>query len=289
MNLSFQLLLLAAICLCSLCHGRVFASSPPTISKVLRGFTIPYKADMPEQMVRDRFDNVYSLDFENNHIAMFDYNGTFLRSFTTDNPPFKGPTGVAVDAQLNVYVADESNQRIVKLDAEGKLVRVYGGAWYNGVAVDSEGFIYAFSDFITRMDQNGTVLQRYNSTSHGTRGGLAIDCDGNLLVADMQHSRAFRLDSRTGALLNVWTTANPPLSYPWHIAADCEGHVFLADGGRIVELDNGNNIVAFYVNGTGIGVAISTKGDLLVAPGGGYNVAVMAKSTQSTVKKAVDA
>jgi DNA-binding beta-propeller fold protein YncE len=243
MSPSLQLLL-AVICLCSVCNGRVSASSPPIISKIVRGFTIPYKADMPEQMVRDRFDNVYSLDFE-------------------------------------------SNQRIVKLDAEGNLVRVYGGAWYNGVAVDSEGFIYAFSDFITRMDQNGTVLQRYNSTSHGTRGGLAIDCEGNLLVADMQHSRAFRLDRLTGALLNVWTTANPPLSYPWHIAADCAGHVFLADGGRIVELDNGNNIVAFYVNGTGIGVAISTKGDLLVAPGGGYNVAVMAKSPQSMVE-AVD-
>jgi sugar lactone lactonase YvrE len=243
---------------------------------------------MQEQIVVDRFDNVYSLDFENNHLAMFDYNGTFLRNFTTDNPPFVGATGVAVDAQLNVYVADQNNQRIIKLDAEGKLVRVYGGGWYNGVAVDSEGFIYVFGDSIFRMDQNGTILQRYNATSYGTRGGLAIDCDGNLLVADTQHARAFRLNSKTGALLNEWTTANPPFKYPWNIAADCAGHVYIADGtgGRVVELDNGNNIVAIYeITETGIGVAISSKGDVLIAPGGKYNIAVMDKSAQSTVEQ----
>jgi sugar lactone lactonase YvrE len=286
MNPSLQLLL-AAICLYLLWHGRVSAS-PPIISKIVRGFTIPYKADMQEQIVVDRFDNVYSLDFENNHLAMFDYNGTFLRNFTTDNPPFVGATGVAVDAQLNVYVADQNNQRIIKLDAEGKLVRVYGGGWYNGVAVDSEGFIYVFGDSIFRMDQNGTILQRYNATSYGTRGGLAIDCDGNLLVADTQHARAFRLNSKTGALLNEWTTANPPFKYPWNIAADCAGHVYIADGtgGRVVELDNGNNIVAIYeITETGIGVAISSKGDVLIAPGGKYNIAVMDKSAQSTVEQ----
>ena len=286
-------LLLVVVCLCCFSPSLSSAAAVPTITRVVRGFKVPYQASMPEQMVVDRYDHVYALDFENNHVAMFDYNGTFLRSFTTDNPPFKGPTGLAVDHDLAVYIADQANARLVKLHANGSLARVYDGDVYEGVAVDKEGRIYAYgvSGFIVQMAQNGTVLQRYNSTGFGTRGGLAIDCDGHLLVADMQRNRAVRFNAQTGAVMNVWTTTNPALSYPWNIAADCVGHVYIADGfnGRVVQMDDDNRLLAVYMNGTGFGVAVSSKGEVLVAPGGGYNVAVMAAAEMGEEVEAVAA
>jgi hypothetical protein len=62
--------------------------------------------------------------------------------------------------------------------------------------------------------------------------------------------------------------------------------VYVADGfgGRVVKLDNVNNIVAIYINRTGYGVAITSKCNVLVVPGGGYSFAVMAKPEQSVVK-----
>ena len=281
-------LLLAALLLTCLHHSRpsTAAPAPPVLTTVIRGWTVPYTANMPEQMTVDQYDNVYSLDFENDHVAMFDYNGTFIRSFTTDNPPFKGPTGLAVDAKLNVYVADSNNYRIVKFDAGGNVVQQYTGGSYNGVAVDAEGVLYAFEGdgfSPVRLDQNGSIVQRYNATSWGNRGGLAIDCNGNLLVSDMQNARALRIDAVTGYVLNVWTTANPPLNYPWNIAGDCAGDVYIADcfNARMVQLDSNNTVVAIYENSTGYGVAINSKNEVLVAPGGGYNVAMMARAGQS--------
>ena len=298
MRLSARVLL-AVLCLCCFGCGRTSgaasAAAPVTIREVVRGYRTPYVAGMPEQMVVDRYDNVYSLDFENNHLAMFAYNGTFLRSFTTDNPPFKGPTGVAVDADLNVYVADQGNSRLVKMNAQGRLVRTY---YYPlgapmGVAVDADGYIYIYgsSGVIARTDQNGTVVQHYNATTYGSRGGLTIDCEGNLLATDMQRARALRFNRNTGALMNVWTTSNPPLNYPWNIAADCAGHVYIADafGGRVVQMDGQNTLLTVYVNSTGYGVAVTSKGDVLVAPGGGYNVALMAKTEKGGRVEAVKA
>ena len=278
---------LAALCICGLPYSRALAASPPTITTIIRGFTVPYSANMPEQITLDRYNNVYSLDFENNQLAMFDYNGTFLHSFTTDDPAFKGPTGVAVDMQLSVYVADQNNERIVKFHANGSVAQVYGGRMYNGVAVDRKGFIYTFvygEAAVLRMDQNGTVLQRYNSTTYSNRGGLAIDCDGNLLVADMGNARAVRVNTQTGDVLNEWTTTKPALNYPWNIAGDCASKdVLIADAfnGRVVRMDNNNNVVAIYQNHTGYGVAFTPNGDVLVAPGGQYNVAVMATAEQA--------
>ena len=281
-------LLLATVCLCcfhNLHFSTAAAPSPPIIDTIVRGFTIPYEANMPEQIVVDHYDNVYSLDFENNHVAMFDYNGTFIHSFTIDKPALYGPTGLAVDTQLNVYVADANNNRIVKWDANGTVVKIFSGHIYNGVAVDSEGFLYAFvyeEATVVRMDQNGTEVQRYNNATFGNRGGLSIDCDGNLLVADMDNARAFRINTQTGDVMNVWTTTSPPLNYPWNIAGDCDGNVYIADcfNGRMVRMDNDNNVVAIYNNRTGYGVAITSKGDVLTAPGGEYNVALMAPLKQ---------
>ena len=51
---------------------------------------------MPKQILVDRYGNVYALDFDNNHVAMWDYSGTFTRSFTTIKPVL-GSMGRAVD------------------------------------------------------------------------------------------------------------------------------------------------------------------------------------------------
>ena len=184
MSTALALRLLAALCLAVLLPSSVSAFS------YIRGYSVPYQASMPEQIAVDRFGRVYSLDFENNHVAQFDNNGTFLASFTTDNPPLKGPTGLAVDAALNVYVADSGNNdnnRIVKWNSSGHVVQIYGGAAYQSVAIDSEGFIYAtvYGGAVVRMAQNGTWLQSYKVSSTFGRGSVGIDCDGQLLVADM--------------------------------------------------------------------------------------------------------
>lgn len=54
-------------------------------------------------------------DFHNHSIKVFDSEGNFIYSFGSSgqgNGQFNAPTGVAVDAQDNIIVADWGNSRI---------------------------------------------------------------------------------------------------------------------------------------------------------------------------------
>lgn len=78
---------------------------------------------------------------------------------------FSGPSGVAVDANGNVYVADMNGNKIRKISPTGLVSTVAG------------------SDKIGSLDGEGTAASFYNPT------GLALDAIGNLYVADLSNHR----------------------------------------------------------------------------------------------------
>jgi DNA-binding beta-propeller fold protein YncE len=69
----------------------------------------------------DGSDNLYVVDYYNNRVQKFDSNGAFLAKWGTfDFGPgaeagkFYNPTGVAVDAEGNIYVTESGNNRVQK-------------------------------------------------------------------------------------------------------------------------------------------------------------------------------
>ncbi len=189
-----------------------------------------------------------------------------------------GPTGVAVDAAGGILVVDASNR--VRRIAYGTITTVAG----SGVA----GHV---SEGLPLPDDGGPALDAQLNDPIG----VALDHDGNILIADALYHRIRRV-TPDGTITTIagngipWfsgdggpaTAAN--LQYPTGVAVDHDGNLFIADAAnhRIRRVDPDGTITT--VAGTGgagfsgdggpatgaelhkpTGVAVSRKGELFIA------------------------
>ncbi len=99
---------------------------------------------------------------------------------TALNAPFGEVTGLAVDAQGNIYVADVDNNRIFLVSRNGSIRTVAG----NGV----QGF----------SGDGGPAT----SAALNNPNGVAVDLSGNLFIADYQNGR-IRKVSPSGIITTV--------------------------------------------------------------------------------------
>jgi DNA-binding beta-propeller fold protein YncE len=127
---------------------------------------------------------------------------------------FNHPSGVAVGSvaagEEVVYVADKGNDRIVKLDANGNVLREWGargganGRFHApaGVAVDGAGNVYALdgeNNRVQEFDAGGRFLAKWGFRGTGLGdfsqpSAIAIDCAGSVYVADTNNNRVERFN-----------------------------------------------------------------------------------------------
>ena len=128
---------------------------------------------------------------------------------------FNGPSGVAGDGSGNVYVADQSNNRIRKIVAATGVVSTLAG---NGTA----GYV----------DGPGTAAQFSGPT------GVACDGSGNVYVADQFNRRIRKIVAATGVVTTLagstygfadGTGAAARFAAPSGVACDASNTVYVAD------------------------------------------------------------
>jgi uncharacterized protein (TIGR03437 family) len=130
-------------------------------------------------------------------------------------------TGVLLDSAGNVFLSETYGQRVRKVFADGTITTVAG----NGTA----GF----------SGDGGPAT----SAQLGGPDGLALDTAGNLYIADVYNNRV-RMVTPDGIISTIaGTTSSPPggysgdggpavnaqLRYPWSVAVDKQGNVYVAD------------------------------------------------------------
>lgn len=191
-------------------------------------------------------------------VQRFDAHGRFEHSWTMpdDSPDQRKPSGICVDSQGRVLVADTHRHRVVVFDLDGSELFRFGergtgpGQFIlpTDVAVDHDGFIhvseYGGNDRISKFDREGRYLLSFGDIAAGAGAlqrpsGLAIDAENRLWVADAGNHRicCFSVD---GTLLK---TVGRPGTGPgrFHFPRDV---AVLADG-RLAVADCGNDRVVF--------------------------------------------
>lgn len=223
---------------------------------------------------------------------------------------FNTPSGIALDAQGNLYVADTGNHAIRKISPQGAVSTLAGDgtpgfadgagalARFNGpmgVAVASDGRVYVadtWNDRIRVIATDGTVTTLAGGGSPGWEDGrgasarfdtptdLKFDSHGNLWVADLQNN-ALRTVSADGM---VSTRVGLPdgerlLWGPMTLAITHDDVVYVGErlSGRVVQVSPHGHIVA--VAGSDAlrfarpaGLVLAPDGSLLLSDADAYRL-----------------
>src|SRR5437762_622934 len=208
-------------------------------------------------------------------------NGTW--GYSGDGAPataakLAGPAGVAVDGAGNLFIADEFNRRVRRVDAATQVITTVAGNGTfgfsgdggpatsaeldgpTGVAVDSAGNLFIADNFnlrIRRVDAGTQVINTVagngtfdfsgdggpaTSAQLNAPTGVAVDNTGNLFIADMRNARIRRVDAATQGITTVAGTGTVAYSQdgapatsaelyaPYDSAVDPAGNLFIADG-----------------------------------------------------------
>ena len=244
----------------------------------------------PEGVAVDGLGNLYIADTYNHRIRKVDATGTITtiagtgeRGFSGDGGPasqaqLSAPFDVAADRAGNVYIADNTNHRIRKVDAAGTITTFAGTGetccspnegpaveaslgYPRGVAVDGAGNVYisAGGRGIGKVDSTGTITTIAGTARFHYPAGIAVDVAGNLYIADSGNHRIRKVDV-TGTITTIagrtfsgdgGPASQAQLSEPEGVAADSAGNVYISDGNnhRIRKVDFAGTITT--IAGTG--------------------------------------
>ena len=188
-------------------------------------------------------------------------------------------TGIATDADGNVYASDEWKNQISVFDADGNLQRQWGEAGEGegqlngaaGVEIDADGNVWVVSSRSSRVQKfskDGDFLGGFGAKGSGPAdlempSGIAIDPSGDLYVSDWGNHRVQKYTAGGTHLATFGSqgSGSGELNHPLDVTIDNEGDVYVADwmNERIVIYDAATRPIAYL---TGDAVEVSDWGNL---------------------------
>ncbi len=190
---------------------------------------------------------ILRMDFDTRHIEPIIGDGT--RLYRGDGGPaidawVNLPISTAFDAAGRMYISDQENQRIRRVDDNDVITTVVG----TGVpGFSGDGGPATLAQIWAPVSQAAAPSSR-----------IAIDSQGNLYLADSNNHRVRKVD--TSGIINTVAgngdvglggdgglATEASLSFPTDIAIDDEGNLFIADtfNSCIRKVDTNGNITTF--------------------------------------------
>lgn len=266
--------------------------------------------NQPRQLTVLPDGSLLVVDQASNTVTKISAAGQVLAQFSgAGNTALKNPTGIGVDKQGNVFVADTWHHRIVKLDSSLHFVKAWGsyastggqatgdpGRFYGprAIAVDAHDNVFVTdtgNKRVQEFDDNGKFLGQFGGVGvdpgHLNEPvGLAVAPDGNLVVADTWNRR-IQVLTAGGQPVAQWPVLdwltnvhNEP-----YVAVGADGVVYVTDPnvipGRILVFSaQGKPIATWTLAGTALndptGLAVGPNNQLYVTDSGNRRIVVLA-------------
>jgi sugar lactone lactonase YvrE len=218
-------------------HGGYSGDGGPAVSAELNG---------PEGIALDASGNLYIADEGNGVIrkvaastgiitTVVGYFPGSLVGYSGDGGPavkalLNSPSGVAVDASGNLYIADTLNNVIRKVSASTGIITTAAGNGY-GAGINSGGF--------------GGDAGPATKAELSYPEGVTLDASGNLYISDTLNMRVRKVDASTGIITTVagngvqgssgdnGAATSAELNHLMGISTDASGNLYIADTGNM--------------------------------------------------------
>ncbi len=160
---------------------------------------------------------------------------------------FSKPVAISSDPDGFIYIADQMNDRIVKLTPDGMFVTQWGkegsgdGEFRQpfGIAADRDGFIYVTDSKnrrVQKFDSDGRFILKWDHAGKSEEKflfptGITLDPKGDVYVSDTNLNQICKY-SKNGVFLLKWgKTGNGDggFYWPYGITSDQNGHIYVAD------------------------------------------------------------
>lgn len=198
-------------------------------------------------------DRLYVSDLMQQAVFLFDFRNKKFTKFGDVGVP----SGIALDAQENLYVVDTGGRKVGVFARDGKQVN-------------------AFSD--PELDHpNGIAIDKARGRMYVVDTGSRAAREQNVKVYDLKGKRVGAIGSAPGGDLGQF-------SYPTYVTVDAQGFVYVSDtlNSRVQKFDaDGKFVTTFGQLGTNWGefdkpkgVAVDSFGNLYVADSGWSNVQI---------------
>ena len=255
---------------------------------------------------------------------IFHFAGTGARAFGGDGGPaidasFSGPIDAAVGPDGSVYVADERNFRIRKIESDGsRVTTVVGTGEFGGrvvptntdalmaaiprvpaLAVGPQGRLHYAdaTDRVYRLEDSGALtlladLPSLNGEQPAEADKMVFDATGNLIIIDQNQRAVYELSGdglqfRTLAGgLNLRGDGGPALEARFHdprdVAFDSVGNLFVADtGNRVIRMISNADQVSTVAGDGSIRFSTDAQGVPAVSVGIGFIAHVVVDASDS--------